>query len=151
MEIVLKSFLNLIFLLAILAKEYWIRLNFIRLIYDSSLRSIHLVKMCPLFDGSPLAFCERYQIFLEGCLYLHKRVTNFGYYSEKLTNLTDVTMYILQFEYKKVLWIYFLFVFLVPFLKPIIDVHWERSEWIKVVIGMNDTSYNINLCLFKLQ
>ena len=47
------------------------------------LEKVYLVKMCPIFVGSPLAFGARYQSFLRVCLFLHEGVTNFVYLSEK--------------------------------------------------------------------
>ena len=37
------------------------------------LEKVYLVKMCPIFVGSPLAFGARYQSFLRVCLFLHER------------------------------------------------------------------------------
>ena len=48
--------------------------------------------MCPIFDGSPLAFGARYQSFLRVCWYLLIGVTNFVYPSEKFNNLTDIIL-----------------------------------------------------------
>ena len=48
-----------------------------------------LVKTCPIFDGSPLVFGALYQIVLRVDWFLHQGVTNFGYLSERLNNLTD--------------------------------------------------------------
>ena len=54
------------------------------------LEKVYLVKMCPIFVGSPLAFGARYQSFLRVCLFLHEGVTNFVYPSEKFNNPMDV-------------------------------------------------------------
>ena len=53
----------------------------------------YLVKICPIFVSSPLAFGARYQSFLRVCLFLHEGVTNFVYQSEKLNNPMDDTDY----------------------------------------------------------
>ena len=55
------------------------------------LEKVYLVKMCPIFVGSPLAFGERYQSFLRVCLFLHEGVTNFVYPIEKFNNPTDLS------------------------------------------------------------
>ena len=56
------------------------------------LEKVYLVKMCPIFVGSPLAFGARYQSFLRVCLFLHEGVTNFVYPSEKFNNSTDLSI-----------------------------------------------------------
>ena len=53
---------------------------------------VYLVKMSPIFDGSPLAFGARYQSFLKLCLFLHEGVTYFVFPSEKFNNPADVNM-----------------------------------------------------------
>ena len=61
---------------------------------------LYLVKMCSIFDGSPLAFGARYQSFLRVCWYLPVGVTNFVYPSEKFNNPTDVSVYVSLLTWK---------------------------------------------------
>ena len=56
----------------------------------------YLVKMCPIFDSSPLVFGARYQSFLRVCWFLHKEVPYFGCPSEQLNNPTDISVYYLD-------------------------------------------------------
>ena len=62
------------------------------------LEKVYLVKMCPIFVGSPLAFGARYQSLLRVYLFLHQGVTNFVYPSEKFNNPTDDTNYATAFS-----------------------------------------------------
>ena len=64
------------------------------------LEKVYLVKMCPIFDGSPLAFGARYQSFLRVCWYLPVGVTNFVYPSEKFNNLTDINVHVFEKRFK---------------------------------------------------
>ena len=68
-----------------LKEQLLLKLLFILVIF----LKVYLVKMCPIFDGSPPAFGARYQSFLRVSWFLHKGVTNFVYLSEKFNNLTD--------------------------------------------------------------
>ena len=62
---------------------------------------VYLVKMCPIFVDSPLAFGARYQSFLRVCLLLHEGVTDFVYPSEKFNIRTDVNTYFsLKYDFK---------------------------------------------------
>ena len=77
-----RSNINLVVLKIIFLYEYLIRRTpFISNIFyfNHFQKKLYLVKMCPIFAGSPLFLFTKYQNFLWVCWFLCKNLTNFGY------------------------------------------------------------------------